>query len=195
MADEFGATFAPFPDPSGRNANINPVQQAIQLLSLRIPRVVGAAAPAPAALLNSPGSGGRPDVHSAVLQSVLRTIMAQPEALGVSAPPPSPVTVPPLDAPPVATEAPAPIVPPTRGGEPGPGAPPPSPFPEPRRDAPVPQVPVGPSIGGKPKFDFIPEPDAVGSLPGGTAGPGPEPSLPPPDADPVRRPRNRESFL
>lgn len=112
MADTFGATFAPFSDPSGQNASTVPVQQAIQLLGMRVPRSVGAAAPAPAALLTSPGSSGRPDVHSAVLQTILKTIMGQgmpqadtppPTSLTAAAPPspgggvPSPFSAPPRD--------------------------------------------------------------------------------------------------
>jgi len=59
-----GQSYAPLGDPtqqrpSGMSPQGGP-QQAIKILNLRMPRVQGAAAPAPAALLNSPGSGGLP---------------------------------------------------------------------------------------------------------------------------------------
>jgi len=47
------------------------VQEAIKVLSLRLPKVVGAQAVAPSALLKSSGSGGRPHVDS-VVQQVLQ---------------------------------------------------------------------------------------------------------------------------
>lgn len=52
------------------------VQEAIKLLSLRMPKVVGAQSVAPSALLNSPGAGGNPNVDSMVervLQRVFPT--------------------------------------------------------------------------------------------------------------------------
>lgn len=51
--------------PQGGN---NSVQEAIKVLSLRLPRVVGAQAVSPQALLSSPGSGGNPRVDSVVNQ-------------------------------------------------------------------------------------------------------------------------------
>jgi len=57
-----GISFSPFAEqpngasPTGYNPSAPAPQSAIQLLSLRLPRVVGAAAPAPQALLRSPGS-------------------------------------------------------------------------------------------------------------------------------------------
>lgn len=62
-----GMTFAPGSGESGNGDQPNgpapsPVQQAIQLLSLRLPRVAGASSPAPQALLGGrgamPGQGG-----------------------------------------------------------------------------------------------------------------------------------------
>lgn len=46
----------------------NPVQEAIKVLSLRLPKVVGARATAPNALLTSDGSGGNARVDSVVNQ-------------------------------------------------------------------------------------------------------------------------------
>jgi hypothetical protein len=65
-------------------------QEAIRLLSLRFPKVVGAQAPAPVSLLTGPGSGGvNPD--TALMQN-LRQQMPAPMARGQSSPmlPPSP---------------------------------------------------------------------------------------------------------
>lgn len=63
MADEtLGISFSPFGDndPSKRPQGAPTPQQAIQVLSYRYPRVVGASSPAPAALLNGRGSAGLP---------------------------------------------------------------------------------------------------------------------------------------
>lgn len=56
----FGVSFLPGGDGSGNQARpqTDPVQQAIQMLSLRLPRVVGAQGMSPAPLLQSPGGGG-----------------------------------------------------------------------------------------------------------------------------------------
>lgn len=50
------------------------VQEAIKVLSLRLPKVVGASAISPQALLASQGSGGNPRVDS-IVQSVLQKFM------------------------------------------------------------------------------------------------------------------------
>jgi hypothetical protein len=91
--DDFGTTFAPAPDPTGKPpSGLTPVQQAIQLISLHIPKFRGVSGGlAPASLLSGTGAAGRPDVHSAVLQSVLQTILgggADPTsgAVGADAP-------------------------------------------------------------------------------------------------------------
>jgi hypothetical protein len=66
---------------SGPNASTAPqgIQEAIKILSLRLPRVVGANAVSPHALLNSPGSAGRVD-------SVVNQILARYFPEGVSQP-------------------------------------------------------------------------------------------------------------
>lgn len=191
MADDFGATFAPFSDPSGKNASVAPVQKAIQLLSLRVPRMVGAAAPVPASLLTGPGGTGRPDVHSAVLQSVLKTIMGQGMPMADAEPPASPVAAPPLDAPPVDTSAPpidpsaveheAPPLPTPPVTVPPTVAPPriaPNPIPSPPPDFKV--EPPSPSAPPKPVFTFEP-PEAPRDNPAPDPGEVPAPTLPPPD--------------
>lgn len=58
----YGLSFQPGGDQNGQGGQNGrgqtPVQQAIQLLSLRLPSVVGARAIAPQALLNAPGGAG-----------------------------------------------------------------------------------------------------------------------------------------
>src|SRR3990167_1200363 len=82
--------------PSSANTGI---QEAIKLLSLRLPRVVGARAMAPQALLESAGSGGNPRVDSVVSQVMRRMFPTggDPGAGGTPAPmvPPTPPVVPP----------------------------------------------------------------------------------------------------
>lgn len=53
-------------DQIARKGNSEGVQEAIKVLSLRLPKVVGAQAAAPQALLSSPGAAGNPDVDSMV---------------------------------------------------------------------------------------------------------------------------------
>jgi len=77
MPGESGATDPNKPQPS-------PVQQAIQTLSLRIPRTVGAASGAPQALLTSGGGsmlGGNPNAAS-ILEQLRRLFMGGGANLG-----------------------------------------------------------------------------------------------------------------
>lgn len=60
-------------NPSGSSQG---VQEAIKVLSLRLPKVVGANAVAPSALLQSQGSGGNSRVDS-IVESVLRKYFPQ----------------------------------------------------------------------------------------------------------------------
>jgi hypothetical protein len=81
-----GLTFQPGTDPDnwertdGRVARPNSggVQEAIKILSLRLPKVVGAQAPAPMPLLTSQGSGGNPMIDSVVNQ-VMARVQAPPD--------------------------------------------------------------------------------------------------------------------
>lgn len=72
-----GVNFQPGSDFSGQNkpqggtSNGGGIQEAIKVLSLRLPRVVGAQALSPQALLTSPGSGGS-RVDSVVNQVLAR---------------------------------------------------------------------------------------------------------------------------
>lgn len=80
MADTFGLSFAPLDNPQNPqqpqngggygSGAVSPVQQAIQILSLRQPRVYGAGAPAAPQLLNAAGGGGVPD-----MQALLKALM------------------------------------------------------------------------------------------------------------------------
>lgn len=62
------------------------VQEAIKILSLRLPKRVGPNALAPAALLNAQGSGGNPRIDS-----VVNTVMGRMFPQGQPAQPPQPV--------------------------------------------------------------------------------------------------------
>lgn len=67
------------------NGSQEGVQEAIKVLSLRLPKVVGARAIAPGQLLTGQGSGGQRNVDSmveAVMQKFFPTGPAQPEAPG-----------------------------------------------------------------------------------------------------------------
>lgn len=81
MADPFGLSFSPGGQngPNGQPTNgqrPTPIQQAIQTLSLKIPRVAGASAFTAQPLLNSPGGmglGGNP--NSAAMLEQLRRML------------------------------------------------------------------------------------------------------------------------
>lgn len=82
MAD-FGVSFMPTPQnggETGRPTAVEPVQEAIKILSLRLPKVVGGGAIAPAPLLNAPGAGGNPLGRSALAQ---QRFAPQPSAGGI----------------------------------------------------------------------------------------------------------------
>jgi hypothetical protein len=84
MADNgFGVSFLPNGDSryqrpgedTNPGSNIQPVQDAIKILSLRVPRVVGANPLAPLALLQGRGGGG---LSEGLLQQLLRTMGQMP---------------------------------------------------------------------------------------------------------------------
>ena len=58
MADNFGVSFSPLARSGGGSGGTaaQPVQEAIRVLSLRVPQVAGARAIAPQPLLNAPGA-------------------------------------------------------------------------------------------------------------------------------------------
>lgn len=108
-----GQSFAPLGDPNnptrqqgGNGQASNPVQEAIRVLSLRLPRVLGAGTPAPGVLLNSPGGSMLPGLPGATggapanpLTTILRqlfgptvgapSMMGAPAPMQQSAPPPN----------------------------------------------------------------------------------------------------------
>lgn len=95
-----GISFQPTDDkgynPGGQPrsaAPSNPVQEAIKVLSLRLPKVVGAQGMAPSPLLTSQGSGGNARVDSVVNQVLARMFgegEGQPQAAAPSVPPSMP---------------------------------------------------------------------------------------------------------
>lgn len=84
-----GVSFDPAQDPyqqhgqSGPNASTAPrgIQEAIKILSLRLPKVLGANAVSPRALLTAPGAGGSP--VDGVVQRIIQKYFPQasPETL------------------------------------------------------------------------------------------------------------------
>jgi hypothetical protein len=62
----------PYQSNTARTSPATNVQEAIKILSLRLPKVVGAQAVSPQALLSSQGSGGNPRVDS-----VVNTVLAR----------------------------------------------------------------------------------------------------------------------
>lgn len=90
IPESIGVTFAPTAENAAlgrRRGASQGVQEAIQILSMRLPQVLGARAPAPRALLEAPGAaggGGAEAIASAVVRSVLQSV------LGGEAPAPSP---------------------------------------------------------------------------------------------------------
>ena len=121
MADPgFGVSFLPGGDANysrESGASPAPMQEAIKVLSLRVPRVVGASPLAPLALLQSQGGGGLP---AGILEALLRRLMP-PSAGTPAATPPVPTTTPasPMMAPagvgPAVTAAPAGVGPTVSG--------------------------------------------------------------------------------
>lgn len=79
MAQDFGVSFVPSEQnmaqrPGGSRAAVSPTQQAIRLLSLRLPKVLGGSPIAPAPLLQSQGGAGMPSPTS-VAQQVLKRVL------------------------------------------------------------------------------------------------------------------------
>lgn len=87
-----GVSFQPgsLEDPSQRrtgtgNGSQQGVQEAIRVLSLRLPKVMGSQAPVAAPLLTAPGSGGAPHVDS-IVQQVLQRYLPNDQSPAPSAP-------------------------------------------------------------------------------------------------------------
>jgi translation initiation factor IF-2 len=89
MRQPLGQTFAPTSAADEEPKKPNPAQQAIQVLSMRIPRVRGAKAISP--LVGEPGSAARREVggfspHSAVLETLMRSMTPSGSTEAVSTP-------------------------------------------------------------------------------------------------------------
>lgn len=130
-----GQSFAPLGGdpmmrPGGQGGQGSGAQQAIQVLNYRMPRVAGAGAPAPQALLEGAGSAGLPQQNAmnptiaAILQAVLGHMQPQqqqaPSAPGGQAPPPAQMPNPRINFQPLpgGTAGPNPQQPPQRPGPP-----------------------------------------------------------------------------
>ena len=101
-----GQTFAPLFDPQGQKQagpqGQTGAPQAIQTLNTRLPRVLGANAPAPAALLNSPGSAALPtDTMNPVIEAILKAVLGHfsPQQMAAPSAPGGMSSVPPLPMP------------------------------------------------------------------------------------------------
>src|SRR5689334_7965166 len=90
LMDSFGLSFVPngTPDPmqGGGQAAVEPVQQAIKYLSLRLPKFPQGAVLAPQALLSSPGGQGSPFARNAIGQTQPHTFAAMPDMSPAPAP-------------------------------------------------------------------------------------------------------------
>lgn len=153
--DPMGISFSPAPDNQQQQngQRPTPVQQAIQTLSLRIPRTVGAASGAPSELLNGQGGaglgGGNPN-SAFLLEQLIRKLFGG--GPGLPMPGGGPGGGPPGGGAPGG--APTPNVGFPYPVKPGPGPTPDPPAPgEPPTDygtpptAPPVQQPSGPSVG------------------------------------------------
>jgi hypothetical protein len=85
----FGLSFLPFQQAGEQRdrASVEPIQQAIKVLTLRLPRVLGGGAPAPASLLQGGGSMGNPFAGVGPMQG--RPITAPLPSPSPAAPSPS----------------------------------------------------------------------------------------------------------
>jgi hypothetical protein len=115
QGDPFGVSFSPSAGPTGDGGSKpTPVQQAIQTLSLKIPKNPGAGAIAPGALLNSPGGGavgGNPN-DAMILEQIRKMLFGtKPGQVGMG---PQMPTAPDMGSQPS-------VPPPPQGGGFGPG--------------------------------------------------------------------------
>src|SRR5690606_20872142 len=90
-----GESFAPLARENGQNAGparrgAAPIQEAIRVLNLRVPSVVGARALSPQALLSAPGSAGIPNAAGVQIEQLLRRIFGQAGIPGLPAAPTGP---------------------------------------------------------------------------------------------------------
>jgi len=141
----------------GSPSGAPPLQQALQLLSLRLPRVLGANALAPSALLNASGASGLAGPRDVSLEQWLARLFghggfvsngwAGSGGLASHSPTGTPFDIPPPSAP----------LPRISAGQLDPGAPPGS------GGGPRANVPLIPIPGGSPRFAVPRNPPGVGS--------------------------------
>lgn len=89
--DQPGLSFSPFNQRPGQAAPgvaQSPVQDAIKILSFRMPSVVGASAPAPSGLLGGPTPQGA-GVGGGLMQEFLKRLLIGQQATGGPSPAPS----------------------------------------------------------------------------------------------------------
>ena len=134
------------------------LQEAIQVLSLRLPKAVGAQSVAPSALLNAQGSGGNP-----MIDSVVSRVMSRMMPTGDKPPMGNVPSVPPIVGQPSPGES---------GTNPPPSTNPPSP---PVRYEPPPTTPLS-SFMRAPRIS----PSEEGGVVRSTPAPEADPSAPPP---------------
>jgi hypothetical protein len=91
MLDELGLSFLPQGGQGGATGpGGNRLEDILQVLSFRLPRVLGARPIAPAQLLNAQGGGGGDPLAGAVVQNVLKSILGgAPGGQGMDAGAPS----------------------------------------------------------------------------------------------------------
>jgi len=175
--------------PSAEQADDGPRQgaltgdlnQAYKVLSLRLPRVVGAHSIAPAALLHSPGASGVPasplapagqaaNPHAAVFQALLQSLIAGRGRASAPTPPPAVLPV----------------------GPRPPAAPPVTAVPTAGRSTPALAAPA--PTGGIRDFTD-PRTQHQAPAPAAMAAPMPEPVAPPPPPAPALPPRITPGIL
>lgn len=128
MAFNLGDSFAPTQDQAedaGRRAALEGVPQAIKMLSLRLPQILGARAPMAAPLMQSQGMAGLGQGAQALFQSLINQLGASTNPMGAPAPGGWPGSGPGIpNPPPVGARNPTgPMSPPV--GDTGAGFPPP----------------------------------------------------------------------
>ncbi len=185
-----GTSYSPLSqeDPTQRKPLAGrPVQEAIKMLSLRMPRVQGAQALAPSALLNAPGSQG---MSMEALRKLLQQLSGGGAATPASAAAPS-LAPPSLPSPAVPSLAPTfPPTPatPSYGGMAPTLAPPAAPSFAP---APTPAIPAAPSLApAETSASWMSPPPAPPPPPEPTPTPAPwvPPTAPTPTPEPTPTP-------
>lgn len=172
----------------GGRSRLSP-QQAVRILSLRVPESLPSNAPVNRALLTSPGgsAAGASGLNSMIQQLIEAFKPTQAAPQGVPALPPVDLTRPASGSP--APQGPVSTVP----GPSGQPRPTPTPVPQPNVPPPTPAAPPPPSAGTPPSVTFEPGPAPAPTT--GTPGVGTRDISVAPPAMPVRRPRGAGGFF